>query len=68
MRSVVIDSEIDIRSIVRGAARTRSAKHDRRYAIYLREARDDLSEYLVDFVLGGHSSSLGWSTGSSKCH
>ena len=66
MRSVVVDPEIDIRSIVRRAARTRSAKDDRCYAIDLRDARNNLSEYLVDFVLGRHSPSLGWSARSSN--
>jgi hypothetical protein len=66
MLRVVIDSQIDVRMFVGGAACSRSAEHDRVDAVDLRDAGNYLSEYLVDFELSGHPSRLGCSSESSN--
>ena len=66
--SVVVNPQIDIGVLVSSPARPRTAQHDRRDALDLRDASNDLADYFVDFALSGHASSISRTTKSSNEH
>jgi hypothetical protein len=66
--SVIVNPQIDIGSLVGSPARPRTAQHDRRDALDLRDASNDLADYFVDFALSGHASSISRTAKSSNEH
>src|SRR5271165_1006154 len=54
MLGVVVNPQIDIGTLVSSPARPRTAQHDRRDTLDLRDASNDLADYFVDFALSGH--------------
>jgi len=65
---VVVNPKIDIGAFVSRPARPGTAQHNRRDALDLRYASNNLADYFVDFALSGHASSIGCPTKLSNEH
>src|SRR5580704_9484712 len=68
MLGAVVNPQIDIGSLVGSPARPRTAQHNLRDALDLRDASNDLADYFVYFALSGHPSSISRTTKSSNEH
>src|SRR5271156_1892140 len=68
MLGVGVNPQIDIGPLVSRPPRPRTAQHNRRDALDLRDASNNQADYFVDFALSGHASSIGCTTKSSNEH